>query len=104
MYRESISRLHALELEMKQGREVCAQLAKKAIADAHAEGEAALREAAERAEAEVKQRLREANERAMAQAGERASSTENKKAVLQVRAERNMEKAAALIVEKIMKG
>lgn len=104
MYRESISRLHALELEIKQEREQRAQLAKKAIADAHADGEARLREAAEQAEAEVKQLLREVNERAMAQAAERASSTENKKAVLEVRAERNMDRAAALIIEKIVKG
>ena len=104
MYRESISRLHALELEIKQEREERAQLAKKAIADAHEDGEARLREAAEQAEAEVKQRLREVNERAMAQAAERASSTENKKAVLEVRAERNMDRAAALIIEKIVKG
>ena len=104
MYRASINRLHALELELKQKSEVHSQQAKKAVADARSAGEACLREAAERAEAEVKQLMHEANERAMALAAERASSTENKKAVLHVRAERNMEKAAALIVEKIVKG
>lgn len=104
MYRESISRLHALELEIRREREARAQQAKKAIADAHSDGEALLREAVERAEAEVNRLLHGVNERAMAKAEERASSTENKKAVLEVRAERNMDRAAALIMEKIVKG
>ena len=104
MYTESIVSLHEKEEELKRFREESAQRAKKTVADAYLAGEAQLREADERAVSEIKQMMNEINERAKADAEKKASETENKKAVLRVRAERNTEKAAALIVERIVNG
>lgn len=104
MYLESIAVLREKEAALKKESEDRALLAKKAVADARIAGEESLREASAKAEAEVKQMLREVNEKAIAAAADRASATENKKAVLLVRAERNRTKAAALIVERIVNG
>jgi len=104
MYLESIVTLSEKEAELKQKCEDDILLAKKTVADAKAAGEARVREAAAQADAEVKQMMREVNERATAAIKEKAASTENQKAVLRARAEHNAEKAAALIIERIVNG
>ena len=104
MYLESIVTLSEKEAELKQKCEDDVLLAKKAVADARAAGEARVREAAAKADAEVKQMMQEVNARAKTAIEEKASKAENTKAVLRGRAEHNADKAAALIIERIVNG
>lgn len=104
MYLESIVTLSEKEAALKQKCEDDALLAKKTVTDTKAAGEQRIRDAAARADAEVKQMMQEVNARATKAIQEKASGTENAKAVLRARAERNADKAAALIVERIVNG
>ena len=104
MYLESIVTLSEKEAELKQKSEDDVLLAKRQIAEAKAAGEARVREAAAKADADVKQMLREVNDRAKTAIEEKAAKTENTKAVLRARAEHNADKAAALIIERIVNG
>jgi len=104
MYLESIVTLSEKEASLKQKCEDDVLLARKTVADAKAAGEQHVRDAIARADAEVKQMMQEVNARAAEAIREKASGTENTKAVLRARAERNTDKAAALIVERIVNG
>ena len=73
----------------------------EALEDVRAAGEKSLLEAVKNAKIESIEMLKKAEAEAAKQAQDLASNTENKKAAMRVRAEREMEKAVALIVEDV---
>lgn len=78
--------------------------AKTAQADAVAEGESAMLAAAQRAADELLQLRTKSDEKAKADVEQLASGTENKKAAMRAHSEARMERAADLIVERIVNG
>lgn len=76
--------------------------AKQMVADAESAGKAAVEAAYAKAESELKELRRQADEQAMSEAGELSGDMENRKAVLRAKAEAKLEKAAALVVERIV--
>lgn len=76
--------------------------AKQMAADAESAGKAAVEAACAKAESELKELRRQADEQAMSEAGGLSGDMENKKAVLRAKAEARLEKAAALVVERIV--
>lgn len=102
MYLDSIVSVSETENRMRQMKAEAASGAKKRIADTKAAGEAMVAEAIEKAEAELAEMLRAGDEQAKNDAREKAAANENKKAVMRARAENRMDKAVALIVERIV--
>ena len=78
--------------------------AKRMIGEAKTAGQAALDAAENKANEELRELRAKADEKATADARELAANTENKKAAMQVKAESRMDKAAQLIVERIVNG
>lgn len=78
--------------------------AKAAEAAAQAEGKTALAAAEKKAADELKELQAKSDDKARADAEQLASDTENKKAAMRARAEARLEKAAALIVERVVNG
>ena len=76
--------------------------AKRLVAQAQEDGEASVRAAAKKADDEIAELTRTAEEKAKADASELAQSNENKKAAMRVKAEKRLDKAAELIVERIV--
>lgn len=76
--------------------------AKQMVSDAESTGKAAVEAAVARAESELKELRRQADEQAMDEAGGLSGDVETKKAVLRAKAEARLEKAAALVVERIV--
>ena len=76
--------------------------AKREIAQAEAAAAEALKAARAKAAAELKELSHKADEKSKAAAMELATSTENRKAALRVRAESRLDEAAGLIVERIV--
>ena len=76
--------------------------ARQAVENARIAGEKSLAEAIKNAEKESAEMLKQAEHEAAKQALDLASNTENKKAAMLVRAEREMEQASAFIVEKVL--
>lgn len=76
--------------------------AKRMVGEARAAGQAALDAAEKKANEELRELKAKADEKATADAKELAASTENKKAAMQVKAEARLDKAAQLIVERIV--
>lgn len=104
MYIESIVSISETEEKARRMKADAAQNAKKMVADARVKGEAMVAEAAGKAEAEVAEMSKAAEEHALASARDVAGSGETKKAVMRARAEKRMDEAVALIVERIVKG
>ncbi len=104
MYIESIVSISETEEKARRMKAEAAQAAKKSAADARAKGEAMVAEAVKKAEAEVADMSKAAEESSLASAKEMAGSGETKKAVMRARAEKRMDEAVALIVERIVKG
>ena len=78
--------------------------AKAAEAAAQAEGRTALAEAEKKAAAELAELRSKSDEKAKEDARQLASDTENRKAAMRARADARLEKAAALIVERVVNG
>ncbi len=104
MYVESIVSISETEERVRRMKAEAAAAAKKRVADARAQGEAMVAEAIRKAEAEIADMGRDAEEEAVASARSLAQSGETKKAVMLARAEKRMDEAVALIVERIVKG
>ena len=102
MYLDSIVSVSETENRMRQMKAEAAAGAKKRIADTKAAGEAMVAEAVKKAEAELAEMLRAGDEKAKNDARDLAAANENKKAVMRARAENRMDKAVALIVERIV--
>ena len=78
--------------------------AKAAEAAAQAEGRTAMEAAEKKAAAELAELRSKSDEKAKEDALELASDTENRKAAMRARADARLEKAAALIVERVVNG
>ena len=104
MYIESIVSVSEAEERMRRMKAEAAANGKKRVADAKVSGEAMVAEAVKRAEEEIAEMGRAADAEAMASARSLADSGETKKAVMRARAEKRMDEAVALIVERIVKG
>ena len=68
------------------------------------DGRAAMTAAAEKAERELTELKKQAGSKAVELAGKLSENTENSKAELRARAEKQIEKAADLVVERIVNG
>lgn len=77
--------------------------AKQLLAEAEAAGKAAVEAADAKADSELAELRRQADEKAMGDAGELSRELELKKAALRAKAEARLEKAASLVVERIVK-
>lgn len=99
---EAIKTISAAEEKAKQARAEALAASRKAIADADTAGKQAVEQAKAKANDELRELVRKADEKAKAQAQALASSTENRMATMRVRAEGNMDKAAELVVERIV--
>lgn len=104
MYIESIVSISETEERVRKMKAEAAQDAKKRVANARVNGEAMVAEAIAKAEAEIADMSKAAEEQAIASAKDLAGSSETKKAVMRARAEKRMDEAVALIVERIVKG
>ena len=104
MYIESIVSISETEEKARKMKAEAALAAKKRVADARVKGEAMVAESAAKAESVVADMGKAAEETSLATAKEMAGSSETKKAVMRARAEKRMDEAVALIVERIVKG
>ncbi|MBR4953890.1 MAG: hypothetical protein IKZ30_05165 [Oscillospiraceae bacterium] len=99
---EAISSITVVEDNIRQMKADAAAKAKRDIAAAEKNGQDAVAAAVKKAEDEISELVRKAETKATADASELNQSTENKKAAMRVKAESEMNKAAALIVERIV--
>lgn len=104
MYLESIVSVSETEDRMRQKKTDAAAAAKKRIADTKAAGEAMVAEAVKKADAELTALQHDADAAAKDSARNLADSNETKKAVMRARAEKRMDAAVELIVERIVNG
>ena len=72
------------------------------VNDAYNAGKAAVEAAAAKAEAELQELRKQANDKAVSDAGALSAEVESKKAAMRAVAEARLEKAAALVVERIV--
>ena len=99
---EAILAITKAEDKTRQLRNDAQAEAKRLIAQAQEDGEASVLAAAKKADEEIAELMRKAEEKAKADASELAQSNENKKAAMRVKAEKRLDKAAELIVERIV--
>lgn len=78
--------------------------AKQMAADAEAAGKASIEAAIGKAESEIAELKRRTEQKAQGDAEKLSGTIENRKAVLRAAAEAKLEAAAALVVERIVKG
>ena len=78
--------------------------AKQMLSDAENDGRAAITAAGEKAGRELAQLKKQVGSKAVEEAGILSENTENSKAELRARAEKQIEKAADLVVERIVNG
>lgn len=104
MYLDHIVSVSETENRMRQMKSDAAIAAKKRVADARAAGEALVADAIKKADAELAEIRRAANAAAKDTARSLADSNETKKAVMRARAEKRMDAAVELIVERIVNG
>ena len=101
---EAISRITQAEAEARAAVAAAEQEAKQMLSDAQSAGKASVEAACAKAEGELRQLGRKAEEKLGEDAGDLNRDMENKKAALRARAEARLEKAAALVVERIVNG
>ncbi len=99
---EAIKIIGQAEEKANKARNDAAVASKNAISEAEAAGRQAVEQAVSKANDELRDLMRKADEKAKSQAQALASTTENKMASMRVRAEGNLDKAAALVVERIV--
>lgn len=99
---EAIKVISQAEEKAKQAKADAVLASKKTISEAEAAGRQVLEQAKAKAAQELEELEKRANDNALEQAKELAASTENKMASMRVRAESSLEKAADLIVERIV--
>ena len=78
--------------------------AKKAVKDAETQGLASVEAAVKKAGEELEELIKKADEKATEDADKLFGETETKKAVMRARAEKLIDKAASLVVERIVTG
>lgn len=99
---EAIASIAEAEARAKQTAADAEARAKQMIADAETAGKAAVEAACEKADSEVAELRRQADEKAIREANARSSENENLKAALRAKAETKLNKAAKLVVERIV--
>lgn len=103
----SLEAMDAIALAEEKARQIklsAAQDAKKSLQAAEAAAQIALQAAEAKADAEVKELQRKADEKATESAQVLASNTRNRRAAMKARADRKMDEAVSLVVERIVKG
>lgn len=99
---EAISGVTQAEAEARAAVAAAETKARQLLSDAETAGKASLEAAQSRAEAELEQLRLRADEKARDDAGGLDREQANRKAALRARAEARLNKAAALIVERIV--
>jgi len=99
---EAIKSISAAEEEARQAKILAQQKALESIQETEKAGKESIASMIARAESEVAQLKRTADQQAAEQAVELASTTANRQATLRARAEGRIDKAAQLIVERIV--
>ena len=100
---EAINSVVQAENEAKAAVAAAEAKAKQMLSDAQAAGRAAVEAAGDKADSALAELRRKADEEAMAKAAELSRDVENKKAALRARAEARLDRAASLVVERIVK-
>jgi len=100
---EAIKIIRSVEGETRHAMLLARQNALDAIEEARRAGEDGVARSLARAEVETAHLIRESDHRATEQAKELASKTANRQATLRARAERRLETAVNLIIERIVK-
>ena len=101
---DAIKKISETEESMKTLKSQAETDAKRAGDEAEAAGQAAVLQSIELGNKEVSELIKNAEEKAYKLAQEMESNSENKKAAMTARAEANLDKAAAYIIERIVKG
>lgn len=101
---DAIASVSKAEAEGKAAQAAAEQRAKQMLAEAEAAGKAAVEAALTKAEAELSELRKETDKKAAASTAQVFDELENKKTVMRSRAEARLEKAASLIVERIVNG
>lgn len=101
---EAMDAIALAEEKARQIRAAAAQEAKKALLEAEQASKIALAAAEAKADGEIRDLMRRADEKAREDAQVLASNTRNRRAAMKARAERKMEDAVALVMERIVKG
>ena len=99
---EAIKSISAAEDEARQAKLSAQENAREAIEAAEKKGKDSVASSLARAESEIAHLIRTADQRAAEQAVELASTTANRQAAIRARAEGRIDKAARLIVERIV--
>ena len=99
---DAIQQIIQAEADAKQRKTEAVIAAKKLIADAEQAGKEALNRACSNAETKTKEFLSQAENRAAERAAEIAAQTERNCAALRRAAEKKLDKAAALIVRRVV--
>lgn len=101
---KAIDTISAAEEHAKLEKQKAAAAAKKMIADAEEQGKNIVEASREKAATEIEEKNRVALEKARQEALELASSTENRKAAMLVKAETRADEAINIVVERIVNG
>ncbi|MCL2409154.1 MAG: hypothetical protein FWC96_06010 [Oscillospiraceae bacterium] len=99
---DMIKKIKAAEEEGREAVIAAREKARKTVDNAEEEGAQALALAHSRAETEIAELMRECDQQAAEIAHELVATTANRQAMLRARGEVRIEKAASLIVERIM--
>lgn len=99
---EAITGIVGAETQAKAAVAGAEARAKQMLTDAQSAGKASVEAACAKAEIELAELRRKAGEKARDQAGAFSGELENRKAALRAKAEARLEKAAALVVERIV--
>lgn len=99
---EAITEITRAETDAKAAVASAEAKARQMLADAENAGKASIEAACSKADGELSELRRKADEKAMTEASGLSNAMENKKAALRVKAEAKLEKAAALVVERIV--
>ena len=102
MSHEAIAAITGTEEKVRQMKADALAEAKRSVAQAQALGEDAIASAIKKADAEIAELMKKAEDKATADASELAQSNENRKAAMRARADVRLDKAAELIVERIV--
>ena len=103
----SLEAMDAIALAEEKARQIRAgavREAKKALEEAEQASKIAMMAAEAKADGEIRELMRKADEKAREDAQVLASNTRNRRAAMKARAERKMEDAVALVMERIVKG
>lgn len=102
MYLEAIADIKNAEEEARASKFLARENARKTVEEAVSAGEETVAATLARAGSEIAHLKRVADQKAAEQAGELVSTTANRQATLRARAERRLDEAARMIVERVM--